>query len=274
MTKHRDELLTRVRGGVTLGPSRRARLRQAIVGGVVGAGAAGAAQAAAAQAASLPMVAIPTSLKVLAVALVATGGLAWGLSRGAPDPSDGVVDAEVAAAPSEAPAPATPTAPTVAAPEVSPAPAAVLAPSPPSPVAPLVAPLVARRDRAPRDRAPRDRGVAPRVEEAEPAVIPAVEAEVPEATDPIGRETALLRNARSALARADVGRAVSLLDEHARDFPDGALAEARDLLRVQARCVAGDGEGAAREAAHFVDAHPSSPHARRMASPCEGRPAR
>lgn len=278
MTKHRDELLTRVRVGVTLGPSRRARLRKAIVGGVMGASAAGAAQAASAQAAmqsgSLPMLALPTSLKVLAVALVATGGLAWSLSLEAPDPDPS--GAVVAVAASEAPALATPsTAPTASglpSPEQpssvvpsSVVPSPGLAPSPP----PVAAP-VARRERAPRDRADTPRSEAP---ETAPAAIAAVAAEVP-VPDPLGRETTLLRNARSALAHGDVGRAVSLLDEHARDFPDGALAEARDLLRVQARCVAGDGEGAAREAAHFVDAHPSSPHARRMASPCEGRSAR
>lgn len=270
MTKHDDELLRRVKGGTTLGPSRRARLRRAVVGGLAGAGAAGAgaAQAAAAQAvasAPLPMLAIPTSLKVLAVALVATGGIAWGLTgRTAHDLPDGSPRADVAEAIEDLPV----LAASEAAPrsEVLAVPAAEVAPAPT---------LAAASSRVPRS-VPRPRaatGLEP-AEEVEANVSATEEVEVATedaepASDLVGREVALLRRARSALTRGDSVAALALLDEHERDFPRGDLSGDRELLAVRAHCALGDRAGAERAARAYIEVHPASAHARALATPCD-----
>jgi hypothetical protein len=71
-------------------------------------------------------------------------------------------------------------------------------------------------------------------------------------------ERALLTDARAAMQAADAPRALAILDDHARRFAGGQLAEERDALRVAALWLAGDHDGARRHADEFARRHPDS----------------
>lgn len=74
----------------------------------------------------------------------------------------------------------------------------------------------------------------------------------------LGRERALLDQARAALVNGDSHGALAALDRHRRGFPDGRLAEERDVLGVRALLAAGRTSEARRAAARFLRKHPSS----------------
>ncbi len=74
----------------------------------------------------------------------------------------------------------------------------------------------------------------------------------------LGRERALLDQARAALVGGDPGRALAALDRHRRLFPDGRLEEERDVLRVRALLAAGRAKEARAEAGRFLLKHPAS----------------
>lgn len=77
---------------------------------------------------------------------------------------------------------------------------------------------------------------------------------------PHGRERALLDRAQLALSERDAAAALAAIDEHAKRFPRGALAEERDALRIRAFLVAGK-KGEARAAfVAFSKRFPSSIH--------------
>ncbi|MEO7109908.1 MAG: hypothetical protein ABI183_05680, partial [Polyangiaceae bacterium] len=84
----------------------------------------------------------------------------------------------------------------------------------------------------------------------------------------IGAELELINRAQQALQAEDANEALALLNEHARRFPNGALAEERDAARVLALCGAGRQEDAATAGAAFLSAHPDSPLATRVRSSC------
>lgn len=86
----------------------------------------------------------------------------------------------------------------------------------------------------------------------------------------IEEETALLLGAHGALREGDGGRALLLLDEHARRFPSGALAEERDASRVLALCALGRTGEAKTAGKAFLASHPRSPAAARVRSSCGG----
>jgi hypothetical protein len=71
-------------------------------------------------------------------------------------------------------------------------------------------------------------------------------------------ERTLLERARAALARDDADAALAALDEHARSFPHGALAEERELLAVRALTAAARTPEARARAARFRHAYPNS----------------
>ena len=78
------------------------------------------------------------------------------------------------------------------------------------------------------------------------------------------------RDARSALRSGGAARTLALLDEHARRFPRGALAEDCDAERIFALCALGrDGE-ARSLASRFLTGHPASPHAPSVRASCGG----
>jgi hypothetical protein len=90
----------------------------------------------------------------------------------------------------------------------------------------------------------------------------------PAARDSILDEAALLRAARSAIARGDGARALLHLDEHAATFPRGALQEEAAAARVFALCAAGRASEARSAAADFLALRASSPLAAQVRQAC------
>ncbi|MBX7194635.1 MAG: hypothetical protein K1X94_21450, partial [Sandaracinaceae bacterium] len=86
----------------------------------------------------------------------------------------------------------------------------------------------------------------------------------------IERETELLREAHAAAQRGDARGALTLLEQHARLFPRGALATERRGLRILALCDVGEVETARREAAAFLAAQPPAGLAARVSRSCAG----
>lgn len=79
------------------------------------------------------------------------------------------------------------------------------------------------------------------------------------AVDTSKEERALLDQARRALNEGDGARALALAESHAKHFPRGALAEERDVLRIQALVATGDAERARTAADAFRKKYPASP---------------
>jgi hypothetical protein len=71
-------------------------------------------------------------------------------------------------------------------------------------------------------------------------------------------ELALLGRAQSWFGRHDFGRALALVAEHTRRFPNGRLAEEREALRVRALAGAGRTDEARRAASSFAERFPRS----------------
>jgi len=76
--------------------------------------------------------------------------------------------------------------------------------------------------------------------------------------DDLVSEIALLRRARIAYDRRDFSRALVLLDEHARHFSQGHLAEEREALRVRSLLGAGHADEGRRAAETFARRFPRS----------------
>jgi hypothetical protein len=101
-----------------------------------------------------------------------------------------------------------------------------------------------------------------------PLIAPATPA-LPAST--LEAEVAMLRDANAALNAGDAARALALLDEHARRFPNGFLIEDADVLQISATCATGQ-TGAARElAAVFLSRHPGSSYASAVRTSCAGK---
>ena len=77
--------------------------------------------------------------------------------------------------------------------------------------------------------------------------------------------------ARAALEGGDARTLWRMMDEHARRFPTGALAEERQAWRAVAACRLGHSDAAAR-AGRFLRAHPRSAQARKVRRACDGLP--
>ncbi len=119
-------------------------------------------------------------------------------------------------------------------------PAPVLAPAPAIAPAPAPAPVPAPR---------RAHAVAP------PRSAPS------SAPDPLVAESELVLQARRALRAGRTSDALDRLDEARSRFPNGALAQERDALAVEALARAGRGDEAAERAAAFLRAYEGSPYA-------------
>jgi len=76
--------------------------------------------------------------------------------------------------------------------------------------------------------------------------------------DLVADELALLQRAQTAYARQNCTRALLLLGEHARRFPQSRLAEERDALRVRSLGCAGRPDEERRAAAGFAARFPRS----------------
>jgi len=83
-------------------------------------------------------------------------------------------------------------------------------------------------------------------------------------------ETRLVRAGIAALHAGDPAAALAFFDEHARSYPNGALAEERAAERVTALCDLGRDDEASRAAASFMREHPRSPLAARVSAGCSG----
>jgi hypothetical protein len=82
-------------------------------------------------------------------------------------------------------------------------------------------------------------------------------------------ELALLQDVHGALRANEGARALRLLDEHRRRFPNGALAEESEAARVFALCQVGRADEARDVAGRFLREHARSPLAPRVARACD-----
>jgi hypothetical protein len=73
----------------------------------------------------------------------------------------------------------------------------------------------------------------------------------------------LLQRAQDALA-ADPAQALSICGDHARAFPQGLLAQEREVIAVDALMRLGRTDEATARAVRFEGAYPSSTHLRRI----------
>lgn len=72
------------------------------------------------------------------------------------------------------------------------------------------------------------------------------------------RERTLLERAREALARRAHDEALATLAEHRAAFPEGSMAEERELLAIRALDEAGRGRDARERARQFLTRYPTS----------------
>jgi hypothetical protein len=182
----------------------------------------------------------------------------------------------VPAGPAKANVPSAGLAPTVAAtpalPAEAPAPTPALAPNPEPAATPptgepraatpreataAVPPAAARE--TPEAASPGAKSLAPAVRDARPpAPSPRTEAEGAKAT-----EAELLRDARQVLDSNPLV-ALSLCEEHQRDYPRGGLTQERELIAVAALLRLGRTASAQSRAARFRAAYPRSPYLTRL----------
>jgi hypothetical protein len=242
------QLLDLARGASVLTDERRSRIRAGlftqIAAGGLAATAAGSAGMGVGKAAWLP-----SSLgKVVAgLALVSlTGAGVYVATR--PGPSEAPT-ARVLAATKAVPTPAQVARPTLKAEPVE--------------VTPSVAPDTAAK-------APNAALAAPAIKSsggpARAAANAAAVSSAPVSADSLSQETHLLRDADQALRAGNALRALTLLDEHAAQFPNGALAPERAAERMIARCQLGQ-VGAATASA-YLSAHANSPLTARIRDAC------
>jgi len=103
---------------------------------------------------------------------------------------------------------------------------------------------------------------------AEAAAASAPSAAPAPAPSTLASETRLLEAAQRELASGRAASALSLLDEHARRFPAGALSEERTAARVLSLCALGRHEAARQAANAFLAASPRSPLIPRLRGSC------
>jgi hypothetical protein len=81
-------------------------------------------------------------------------------------------------------------------------------------------------------------------------------------------ETRLVHAGLAALHGGDAVRALAFFDEHARSYPNGVLAEERDVERIEALCTLGRSDAVRVAASTFLRAHPGSPLVQRVRASC------
>ncbi|HEV8320942.1 MAG TPA: hypothetical protein VG389_04965 [Myxococcota bacterium] len=86
-------------------------------------------------------------------------------------------------------------------------------------------------------------------------------------------ETVLLNGASAALGAKDAAHALALLEDYARRFPHGVLAEEMMATRVLALCALGRAGEARAAAEAFLATRPRSPYAARVRASCGAAPA-
>ncbi len=126
-----------------------------------------------------------------------------------------------------------------------------------------------------KSEAPRETSPAPVMSVTPPSpaarVFPVVTTPT-EVSDSLAEEVKMLREARSALDRGDVRRALELVDAHEAQFSRGTLYEERLATRVQALCASGHADAARATAEELLRAAPRSPHLTRVRTSCVASP--
>lgn len=102
-----------------------------------------------------------------------------------------------------------------------------------------------------------------------PATPPAPHTAAEPSAKGLAAERALLDVARAGLAQGDPGTALRAAERHAHEYPDGALAEERDAMRVKALMQLGRAGEARRRAADFEQRYPTSLQLRAVRSAVE-----
>lgn len=138
----------------------------------------------------------------------------------------------------------------------------------------IAAPPVEAAVNSPNENSLNQAPVAPaELAPATPAVEPAVasKARVARPTDRLAEEVEILARAEAQLHAGRHAAALTVLDEHRRKFPKGALAQERVAARVQALCALGRVDEADRELGVLTRLSPSSPHEGRARAACAER---
>jgi hypothetical protein len=128
--------------------------------------------------------------------------------------------------------------------------------------APVSAPVAASAT-AP-DGTPEAVPVAPASPHTRSRVNPREHGSAPGAPGALGEQVSALDSAHRALAAGDAASAIRQLDEYEARFPEGALVDEAEVLRVEALVATGDRAAAERAGQRFLAAHPNSPHATRV----------
>ena len=135
--------------------------------------------------------------------------------------------------------------------------------------APVVAPPQAKAEvAAPPAAAPPLPGPVASPEEAAPSAVPpskAGRADSKAETDTVKAEAALLERARS-LATNNPSQALAVTREHARRFPNGLLAQEREVIAIEALRKLGKQDEASQRATKFQKTYPGSAHQRSVSS--------
>jgi Outer membrane lipoprotein len=104
----------------------------------------------------------------------------------------------------------------------------------------------------------------PPLEEARAEDAPSRKVE-PRRLDSLKAESALLMEARAQLRSGHAVAAQSALDKLQAQFPQGMLAQEREVLAIEVLHARGSVDAARRRASSFIKAHPKSPHSRKLA---------
>jgi hypothetical protein len=100
----------------------------------------------------------------------------------------------------------------------------------------------------------------------EPEGVRRVEAATPQATS----EASLLTQARAALA-SHPERALALTQQHVQRFPNGALAQEREVIAIAALRALGRTDAANQRGSSFEQKYPGSAHRSKVEQTLKGR---
>jgi hypothetical protein len=95
--------------------------------------------------------------------------------------------------------------------------------------------------------------------------------DVLESPDPLGRESAIVTEARAKLQGGDPRGALATLARLRNAGQSAVLVQEREVITIQALSATGDTEAARRRAKAFVAAHPTSPHTPQMRRIADGQ---
>jgi hypothetical protein len=113
--------------------------------------------------------------------------------------------------------------------------------------------------------------VAPAAPSAKVALAPKTAAPAAEHADDLDallQETAMITAARVAVREGRTADAMTILDQHAREHPNGQLGRERTAVRILALCQSGDSARGRAEAAPFLASAGNTPLAARIREAC------